>query len=430
MDTYGWDTVFAVSLDSVNSSLARSFGAIPQNFSLSGTDFVAYQLQGSFESWQIIPGGSGQVLWMQLNIASGSYTLGTETGNLAGVAVQVEVSLQLIPATTPQASNLVFNLKAVGQAGQPLQPGLVTPLSTVLDPNHALNPDMVSTLPSLMATFLVNNASLVTYVFASIQPANSGPETWLTPQGSDYLYAQTDSGAGYLAILSVTSSQDISQLPRQIDPSILNSLQNAVFVISQDLFLRNVIMPVLPAAYGHGSTTQTFTYSNGAISNTQSIGLDGVQKGAITYYPEITSLSITVSGGSLNTSISGGCDLKMNMSMTFKISCSCPAAFNSANRTLFFLPDPAPQESHDSNIPWYDYLLGPIPDLIISLVVPAIASGIAGNLTSQLQNFALINSPPQSVQWAGLGPMEVQSAGLSTSFYLLGDLQQVSRATP
>lgn len=116
------------------------------------------------------------------------------------------------------------------------------------------------------------------------------------------------------------------------------------------------------------------------------------------------------------------------MSMTFRISCSCPAAFDAHSGKLSFLADPKPQESHDSHIPWYDYLLGPIPDLIISLVVPSIASGIAGNLTSQLQNLALVNSPPQSVQWAGLGRMQVQNAGLATSFYLVGALPQVAGA--
>jgi hypothetical protein len=267
-------------------------------------------------------------------------------------------------------------------------------------------------------------------VFALINPADTGKAGWLSPMQSDYAYVQTGAGQGYLAILSVTSARNISQLPRQVDPAIVANLQQAIFVISPGMFMQNVIMPMLPAAYGHGTTAQTFTYNpvTGTIANTGNISTDGVKKGAITYDPYIGTLAIAIQAGNLNTAVTGGCDLGLNMSMTFSISCSCPAVFDATSRTLSFLRDPNPQESHDSHIPWYDYAFGPLADLIIALVVPSIAGGIADNLTSQLQNLALVNSPPQSVQWAGLGAMQVQNAGLATSFYLVGTLQQVSGA--
>ena len=65
MDTFGWDTVYAVSTDQVNASLVASTGAFPTVFTASGTDFEPYSMTGTLGGWSIIPGGSEQLLWVK-----------------------------------------------------------------------------------------------------------------------------------------------------------------------------------------------------------------------------------------------------------------------------------------------------------------------------------------------------------------------------
>ena len=422
MDTGQWDTIYAIHLNQVNAALAKSTGKVPQTFSLSGVDFVPYTVQGQFSRWSVIPGGSGQLIWLQLDIGSGSFMLGTghqaQSAPLAGISIQVEVSLQLIPAQAG-GSTLQFDFKAVGKPGQAV-PGLVTPLK-LLDPNKALNPAMADALPGLMANFLVNNAAAVTYVFASINPANAATVKWLEPVKSDYVYLQSNAGDGYLAILSVTSDRDISSYLRQVDPSLIAPGVQGFFVISTNLFMQFVVLPLLPGAWGNGATAASFSFSpaNHTISNTGNLGANGVTQGAITYYPEITSFGMAVNGGNLTTAVSGNCDLKMGMSMDYSISTACPAGYSSATKTLAFRPDPNPGEHHDTHIPWYDYLMGPLPDIIVAAVIPAIANGIASGLTGQLQNITVLDNPPQAVQWSQQGNMQVATAGLAGALYLM-----------
>ena len=422
MDTGQWDTIYAIHLNEVNTALAKSTGQMPQTFSLSGVDFVPYTVQGQFSRWSVIPGGSGQLIWLQLDLGTGAFVMGSgsqaQTASLGGVSIQVEVSLQLIP-TQAGASALQFNFKAVGKPGQ-AAPGLVTPLK-LLDPHKALNPAMVDALPGLIANFLVNNAATVTYVFASVNPANSATVTWLEPVKSDYVYLQSNAGDGYLAILSVTSDRDISSYLRQVDPSLIAPGVQGFFVIATNLFMQFVVLPLLPGAWGNGASAASFSFSpvTHAITNTGNLGANGVQQGAITYTPEITALNMNVNGGNLCTVVSGDCDLKMNMSMDFSITTNSLASYSTATKTLAFLADPNPAEHHDTHIPWYDYLMGPIPDIIVAAVVPAIANGIASSLTSQLQHITVLDNPPQAVQWSQLANMRVDNAGLAGALYLI-----------
>jgi hypothetical protein len=81
-----------------------------------------------------------------------------------------------------------------------------------------------------------------------VSPATNG---WLTPVHSDYYYADAGDGStGYLAILSVTSDRDISQLDRKIDPALIDDSSSMFFAVSPELFLKNVIQPVIPRFSG------------------------------------------------------------------------------------------------------------------------------------------------------------------------------------
>lgn len=426
MDTGGWDVVFALSMDNVNAALAQATNGLPQQFSASGTDFLPYDVEGTFGTWQIIPGGSGPLLWLQIDIAGGTAQVGSgstlEQAPLTGVAIQCELALKLIPAAGGQ--DLVFDVDALAPKDAPPAPGLVKPLG-VTGPGSANLPEEIKdSLADILCGWLVANPGLVAHVFASINPADS-TEGWLAPAQSAYCYYAQQAGPAWLVILSVVAGHSMSGLNAAVDPSLFRNAPAACVMIAGPLILQNVIQPLLPAAFGHGASASSFTYDSGAglIRNTGDLATDGVTKGAITYYPTITALAMGLAGSALTTSVSGNCDLKLNIEMTFSISTANASAFNAGDKSIAFQRDPNPQQHHDASIPWYDFFLGPIPDLIMAIVIPVIADGIADSLSGEMESFSLARTPPQSVSWSGLGGLTVSNAWLDGALVLEGSYQ-------
>ena len=85
-----------------------------------------------------------------------------------------------------------------------------------------------------------------------------------------------------------------------------------------------------------------------------------------------------------------------------------------AGGIIGFQQDPNPQSSHNADIPWYDDLLGPIPDILMAIVVPIIANGIAGNLQSQMANLPLADLATPAIKWSNLPGIQVQAGGWRT----------------
>jgi hypothetical protein len=299
-------------------------------------------------------------------------------------------------------------------------PGLVTPVSCS-DPNGSGKGPLVL---AAVAEVLVANGSEVSFVFATVGVAEGTPP-WLTPVRSRYDYSGTvGSGAGYLAILSVTRDVDVSGFDTQIDPALLSAAYPVTFAISPALFMSNVVLPTLPSAFANTDPT-TFQCEGGVITNTRAFPTPGVKKGAITYDPEVTSLVVTSVDDYIQVATSGDCGLDMpNASMSFSVTAQNVLAYDPAANAVTFQPDPNPQTSHSTDIPWYDYILiglsGGIALAVFAIVVPMIASEIAGALDSGPSGIGLTQAPPRSVQWQGMQSLTVQDAGLSDLFYLRG----------
>jgi len=418
MDLYGWDTGYATTIAEVNKALAdpqtvlRSFAVTEQGMTV----------QGSFGAWSIVAGGAGELLHLQTAIASGAITGGgAPNAELAGLAVLLEINLQFLPSKLPSRQDLGFSFQRVGKPGQPCAPGVVTPLR-VLDPDKKLSFLQEALLGAAVAQCLVDKASAISFAFASIGVAPSA-DSWLTPVTCGYAYFQTGAGDGYLVVLGATDARDTSRLSRQIDPELVTGAGSGFFAISEALFLQYVIQPVLPSVYpGTDATCFRYDAAHKRIDATKPIGVGGVKSGAITYNPKITALSITVSGGNVVASASGNCDLGIGMSMTFSVTSTSASSFDVAKAELSLAKDPNPKESHDSHIPWYDYLMGAIPDIIMAIVVPVVADGIASGLSSAVKGMSFAKAGPQSVHWAGMKSFVISGGQLNSAFRLWGQL--------
>lgn len=436
MQTFGWDTVFVINTDRVNAALAAHKNQLLMEFDGSLGAEAGISATGKFNAWEIVQGGSGKILYLNLPILEGVLKVGDgfvlsrmedvpHEVSLAGISVVMAIQLEMLPRTSgaPADSNyldLRFDIRQVG-TGNP-GPGLITPV-TVLDPAGRLSQADKAFLLAVLAEFLVANSAKVEYVFASINLVPPTSNSWLAPVKSDYAYLDKSGYGSYLAVLSVAEERDISELPRMIDQNAISQGKAASFLVSRGLFLKNVIQPYLPAAYSTVPSSFRFDQASQSIRNNGQFNTQSVKVGAITYYPRIDQLTVTTNAEGLSTHIEGYCSLYAGISMKFAIRTKNKAAFNSADKTISFLPDHNPDSSHNANIPWYYWFLGPIAVAITELVVKIISDNVASALDKLAREaLSIAKTPPQSIRWRDTTALDVNSAGINDSFYMMGQI--------
>lgn len=417
MNLNGWDVAFAASFDLANAQLADPSKRI-DTFTFSKDGF---SLNGKFGAWRLSSGGALTLLHLDLDVASGTLTRtdGTDVA-LDGSTFRVEVNLAFLP-TSPTIQSLGLNLKVAVDTNGASGPGVVKPLN-VIKANPAMSfADKAVTLAGL-AEFLVSNASAIAFRLADINLVSPAADTWLAPKEFAYS-AYKSTAADLIVIFSKVVTTDVSALTVNVDPTLVAGTGNAFFGISEEMFVEHVILPAMPDIY-KGTTAATYKYQPSpaavVLAPGQSIALDGVKSGAITYYPVVTALNYTVSGSTIVCSVSGSCDLKMGMSMTFSVSSTSQSTLDAATGKISFAKDPKPVQNHESHIPWYDYLIGPIPDIVMAIVVPIVADGIASGLNSQLSGSDIASAGPLQVTWPGMSKFKINTGGLNSGLQLAG----------
>jgi hypothetical protein len=413
-NAFGWDTIYTIDIELVNGALSKC--SMPKlNYDADGITMA-----GAFAPMRIVPGGSGKLLRISFSILSGTFT-SKQNGEAAldGVQLIADLELALLPSAIPSTRNLVPRILSVSrQTG----PGLLTPVN-LIDSNKHLSPAQWGLVFGLLPQYLVSIADKLSFVLASVDYAKPATNSWLAPVEADYAFLSKNDGGMFLGVLAATTHRDVSGLPRTIDNEIVSGANNAGLFISEALFMQNVIMPNLPRAYS-GASANTFHWNGSAIVSNQTFGAGSFQKGAITYYPQIDSFTMTVSGGNLVTQIAGHCDLKAGIGMTFNGSTTNEAVFNPQSKIVTFAADPNPQLNHDVDIPWYWAFGGLVVEGIVQLVARLIANALADSLRSG-EGVTLAQSPPTSIQWSGTTPIAISVAGLNGLFYMQGTVKSV-----
>jgi hypothetical protein len=427
MDMYGWDTVSALSADAANRVLAENSHSLITHFQVSGSTLsVGYDLQGEFGAWQIVAGGSGNLLRLAVPIAAGSIRpAGGAAIGLAGATVVVDVSLQLLPVPDSKTTDLVFDLRQAGQAGGPAGPGIVSPirLDAPAATLAALGDVGARLVQDGVAQALAANAGAVSFVFASLSLIPSGADGWLTPAACAFVYLETAGGQGQLCVLGSTTGQGAAALPHNVDPELFVGGGSLAFAISADLFLTRLISPALPALFGGAADPGCFGYdaAQHVITAAHSFGTRPVKEGAIWYTPEVTSLTVGTVGGNLTFAVRGGCDLKAGISMDWWITSQYPGQYDTASQSISFAGDPKPQSGHTADIPWWFWLGGPLVEGITEVVVTEIAGSLAGELNGHLGSQGLGTLAAQSVHWQGTPQFQATGARLDGALMINGD---------
>ena len=439
MQLYGWDTVFASSIAHANEALAESREAIALPFAHRDG---AVSVRGSAAGWSIVPGGSGQLVHLKVDIDNGEYKDGDTVTDISGISVVLEISLKLAPlsdtasengalkADPPQKLFLQFDLRAVNKLAPktalgwsaPRGNGAITPVR-IDDPSGKLGELDKIIISDAVAGFLVERSRHITTVLAEIDLVRHDDGGWLAPTETAYAYIERQDGFGALAVFSVTDGRPAEGIERVIDPALITTDAAGFFAMSPQMFLHHVILPMMPKAFGNGAKAKDFTYDakHNRIVNAKHLKANKV-KG---YQPMIESLVMTVKGGALHMSASGKCDMNfMGVEMTFKVSATSPLTYDPKTQRIGFKSDPNPKSSHDYTIPPWTrvlwYALGILPGVVMEIVVPLIASSIATGLTTQAGNLMLAKNPPRTVHWAGTKEMTVNQAGLADAFFMRG----------
>jgi hypothetical protein len=428
--TFGWDTVFVAAITEINKALAQNAVQLVETFNFHEHGF---HIEGTFGVWEIVPGGAGDLLELQIAIATGTLDMDglPQPIGLKGVKVVLTVSLRFLPAPgVPQQKVLTFHFDSVADHDTTNTGDGVVSFNKTIAPDGLLTYLQQSAVGTAVASALVHNAADVSFVFATINPLAATRAPWLQPHNMAYYYADVlGTGAQMLSVLCVNSDRPISDLPHRLDPSLLAADQNAGLAISEDLFLANVLIPALAESF----RTSVSNFRLGMVPDVNhqgvllagSFNLPPVHKAGQTYTPSINSLVAVVKDTQVHLTLSGRCNMKMNIHMNFRASSTLGVSFSTAAKTLVFTTIGKPEFHKQIQVPWYDHLVDiitPIAEIVLDVTVAAIGSELAKSIAQVSSARDISAYAPNLVGWLGGTEFTPVQGGLATGLYLRGHM--------
>jgi hypothetical protein len=396
MTTNGWDTVYAISTGCLNTDLGQKSAGFPNTVSYQQAG-MPFTITAGLGAWQVTADANeGQFLTVNITIASGTLD-DADKGQfpLAGMILSMRVALQLLAG-----SSLQFNIPTIS-AVEIQNPGSLSELQQ-------------TGLLDAVSSYLTANAASINYVLASIDPAGSAGPAWLRAQSCNY-----GTLPGYLVIVCDTQSANSGNQAVNIDPSITASGDPAVFLMSSDLFLENVVLPSLAPSFGIPASPAPFVFqaASHAIVNNGTVALAPIEKDGFTYHPTLAAYSLSVSGTSLAITAAVGCKTSLGADASFSFVATNAVQYDAATHTLTVVPDPKPVIHDSTKIPWYEFFYG----VVLGIIVTVLVSGLSKAMEESLSQIHLSGLPAQSVAWTASGGLQVNSAGLNDqAVYLQG----------
>jgi hypothetical protein len=407
MLTKGWDTISIVKQDQINSDLKSVWGEMDSHFSYLSPEVGSYSIEGVFDCWQVIKGGGGSLLRMQLPIKSGSLNINQSEISLAGTFAIIEITLTLVSLLNERSllKTEYLNLAKSRSEIIPGKSGWILPV-TFLDSTGQVGIYSTLVLDSI-CQYLLAHPEQIDIVFAEINFAKSGSPQWAIPKRSSYCYMDS----GYLAVLSVCSDKDITNLPTDVDVAGLPPTASSFYVMSSELLLENIIFPGLQNIYQKCVSTD-FKYLDRELFNIRDLELNKIKSGALYYTPVVFKNKniARVSGDLINISYVGNCDMYAGITMNWNGSVAMNVVLD--NKGSVFFSKVKSSFNHNEDIPWYLKWLIPIVSFIVQIVVKVISDDLISSIES---SSSLIKADAiNTVVWCNEQAM-VKSAFLSES---------------
>jgi hypothetical protein len=303
--TLGWDTVFAVPATKVNQHFTQS-KLYPTDFtgSYSGTLYTV-TISGNFGPWTIALGGSGAIINLSIPVASGTMKA-TSDYNLQGAALIVQVKLNYLPQPSLGTKGTPNRLQV---ANKPMDgTGHVALVTQLTIPNQQ-DPTVLQAAQGAFQDFFDKNLARITYVFNTVNlnaVADTAAFQWLKPTTTDYAYFDAPTlDRAVFGVLCMVNNNDPGTNASEIAPGAIPKRSGITtdsgFSIGSQLFLREMVLPVMSASFQAKNPKvkidqSYFNIQNNDtdIVNAKNIPLGTVEYGGIPYYPECTSLRVTL----------------------------------------------------------------------------------------------------------------------------------------
>jgi hypothetical protein len=328
--TLGWDTVNAIRLPVVNQTLSES-SLYPKTFDLTVQDSPKWVINGTFSAWSLVRGGSGAIVFLRAPMPTGKMTFeGTPDLNFADGWVTIQIKLQYLPQ--PPASPT----KPRADDASPAQPQYLVRDETARtedDPavviqaidfgDATVTPLQDALFRAALSTWFNKNLAIFTYVFTVVNinaVAAQGQFQWLKPTYTSYAYLNgaTDESS-YFGVLNMTQNNSAEGLTNQMPASAIPDGATASLLISNESFLRNMVLPGLSKSFPNTTASSFFLTGNDqVIENVGPIQMEDEKIGAIYYTPIMESFTFQVVGD----------EIQVNSLVKVKISAGIHAFVN------------------------------------------------------------------------------------------------------
>lgn len=397
MTLNGWDTASVTDVALVNASLAAR-----QNELITEFDFREKKLhfKGRFGAWEILPGGSLQLLNIRIPIKNGWMNgLPGRRGrtNVADTALILKIALRLLPAPDGSGkTDLLFDFTPKLAAG-PDDP--VLPID-VEDPKGRLDEFQSQMLRVAAAACLSAHGGDVNYVFASVQTRGTTTTELLATPYTDWCNVVTADGRQYLAVMGALSPPT-AKIDR-FDPNLIAKPGSAYLAISNRMFLERLLHPALEKDF---RPRAKFKLAGSQIRNTAKIHLPTQHHGAITLNPVIDRIQFQPVANALSCKVSTKTDIPLGAVLSCNLDMTMPFQFDPKNRHVSFAPDKHPKESHTANLPGVlDVLIGWLVRFIVSFFDEPIRQ-IATSTAHSMQSMS--SKKVSTANWTGVRDFQV-----------------------
>lgn len=380
----GWDTVSICRVTALNERI-KSDQTYPENIQEMQNPFT---LEGKFAAWQVVTGGDGRNVKLNVPMASGTYVgLNNEKFDLSGISVDIYVTLSYFPLPKEKVEDGHYKLYV-----QSVQQDQANPIASVIalkDPNKKLDSINKSILRGLFESWLNKKENLEKFntLFATILINNMGKESeeykWL--RATTISYAYTDSGSeetSIFGILCMTNDRSADGLPRQLPAIALEKDDNAIFTISREVFVKYQFKPALPFIFPESPKAVYDIDSSGTVVNCKGINLDKVRVGAIDYEPVAEQFEVSFdenyiqTTANIKTNISPGIDVRTEI----RTKQVLVLGKNSKGEDVMLYQNVGEPYVKNTNeiSPWIE-----VTEIILGLIA-AVVTGIAGAVAGKI----------------------------------------------
>lgn len=317
--TFGFDTVFALSLDGINNAIKQR-GSSPKKLDWPQQGPLQFGLTADFDDWQMVPSGDGAEIHFALPMTNirAPYVLKGTPGVLtcaaavAYIAIKLHVKPHVGPAILPDGSTLQPAAKGTKRHAlrvRDVSPDPQDPIVSIVDVIYTQplsDPQGDDPIRTMLLAWSTQHLTDFEHVFAYVDLNDqiaTGAWSFCKPYTSTYAYVDDSSGkSGHLALLSMTSDDPMPSIQQVSDFAIPPGC-DAAFLISPRRFMKDMVLPGLlkiwPNLQASDLVVASDNKSMALKPNVRVVLPSFVSKDGKSYVPNLTYFTMEITGNEI-----------------------------------------------------------------------------------------------------------------------------------